>query len=154
MKSPSIVIVKKSTPQARKEINHLLSQLSLTQTPPKPLTAAQFASVLAQKNVFFLAARASKGADEKIIGFLVIYLIQLPSGLGATAEDLIVDKPYRKWGIGRVLIEHGISLAEKKHARHVSLRTNPKRIQANKLYPQVGMRLIAGNFYRIHLPRM
>ena len=153
MQTSKIIMLKKGTPKALKEVNHLLSQLSITAIRPLPLTSSQFSTILAQKNLFFLAAMSSAGARGTIIGFLIIYLVRLPSGLIAMAEDLIVDEPYRKWGIGRILVEQGINFAEEKGARHLSLRTNPKRIEANKLYPQVGMHLMIGNFYRINLPR-
>ncbi len=88
-----------------------------------------------------------------MIGFLAIYLVRIPSGLLAVVEDLIVDEPYRKRGVGRLLMEYAIDLAEKKGARHISLRTNPQRIAANKLYEQMGFRLMTTNFFRINLPR-
>lgn len=153
MEKPHIAIIKKPTPRALKEVNHLLSQLSLTRVSPAPMTLTQWKALLFQKNVFFLAAMSSRSAQGKMIGFLVIYFVRIPSGLLAIAEDLVVDEPYRKWGTGRVLMEYGIGLAEKKKARHLSLRTNPKRIQANKLYPQMGFHLMTTNFFRMNLPR-
>ncbi len=88
-----------------------------------------------------------------MIGFVIIYFIRIASGFFAVAEDLVVDEPYRRWGIGRLLMEYGIEMAEKKHARHISLRTNPKRTDANKLYRQMGFKQMPTNFFRINLPR-
>lgn len=148
-----IKVFKKITTKALHQVNHLLSQLSLTNTPPTPLTYGQFTSLLGQQQVFFLTAMSSTDAKAMIIGFLMVYVVRIPSGLVAVAEDLIIDKPYRKWGVGRFLMEYAIMLAEKKGARHISLRTNPQRIEANKLYEQMGFHLVTTNFFRINLPR-
>lgn len=153
MQSAKIKILTRATTVDVKDVNRLLSQLSLSNTPPRPLTYGQFTSLLKQKNVFFLVIMSSLGAKGRIIGFIIIYLVRIPSGLLAVAEDLIIDKPYRKWGVGRILMEHAIDLAEKKGARHISLRTNPQRIEANKLYEQMGFHLMPTNFFRINLPR-
>lgn len=153
MQHAKIKILKRVTAPCLKDINRLLSQLSLSKTPPRPLTYGQFMSLLKQKNIFFLVATSSSGVNGRIIGFIVMYLVRIPSGLIAMAEDLIIEEPYRKWGMGRLLMEYAIALAEKKHARHISLRTNPQRIEANKLYKKIGFMLIPTNFFRINLPR-
>ena len=153
MPSIKIKILKRTTLKILHQVNHLLSQLSLTATAPAPLTPRQFKSLLGQPRVFFLTAMSSMDAEAVMIGFLAIYLVRIPSGLLAVVEDLIVDEPYRKRGVGRLLMEYAIDLAEKKGARHISLRTNPQRIAANKLYEQMGFRLMTTNFFRINLPR-
>lgn len=153
MPSIKIKILKRITPKVLQKVNHLLSQLSLTAAAPTPLTYGQFKSLLGQPQVFFLTAMSSTDAKATIIGFLMVYLVRIPSGLLAVAEDLIIDEPYRKWGVGRLLMEYSIDLAEKKGARHISLRTNPQRIEANKLYEQMGFHLVTTNFFRINLPR-
>lgn len=132
-------------------VNYLMGQMSLSATRPKPLTSAMMKAMLSQKNVYFLAAVADSTGNEKIIGLLTIYFIRIPSGLTCVAEDLIIDEPYRKWGVGRILMERGIELAKEKRARHISLRTNPKRVEANKLYQALGFQKMETNFYRINL---
>lgn len=148
-----ITILKKSTPHVLRQVNELLAQLSLGKTPPAPLTRARFNALLGQKNLFFLIARSSDKINTSLIGFVVVYVIRIPSGFLAIAEDLIVDEPYRKWGIGRSLMEYAIAFAKKKGATHLSLRTNPKRAQANKLYQQMGFHLMPTNFFRINFSK-
>ena len=148
-----IIIIKKPTGAVRKDVNRLIGSLSLTATSPRPLSVAQFRDLIAQKNVFLLAVVLKEGLEWQMIGFLTLYLVRIPSGIVGVTEDLLVDERYRKWGIGRALMEHAILLAEKKGARHLSLRTNPIRIEANKLYEQMGFHLMTTNFYRMNLPR-
>ena len=133
------------------EINRLLVQMSLTNVPPKALTGLVSKDILSQKNVHLLVAKGGDNKDQKLVGMLTLYFIGMPSGLFAIMEDLIVDKPYRKWGVGRLLVEEGIKLASQKKARHISLRTNPKRVEANRLYRAMGFKLMPTNFYRINI---
>ncbi len=153
MLNNKVTILKKVTSQDFREINRLISGLSLGKIRPRPLTMSQFTQLLSQKNVFVLIVRVGTGKEKKIIGFLTVYLVRIPSGVVAVSEDLLVDEQYRKWGVGRFLMEYGINLAEKKGARHISLRTNPNRLEANKLYEQMGFNLVTTNFFRINLPR-
>lgn len=143
--------LKKYSTKVLREINYLTAQMSLTKTPPQPLTSKIFKELLAQKNVYFFVALARPKGTEKIIGILSIYFVRIPTGLICWAEDLLVDKLYHKWGVGRLLMEEGVELAHQKRARHINLRTNPKRIEANKLYQQMGFKRMKTNFYRINL---
>ncbi|MEK7629073.1 MAG: GNAT family N-acetyltransferase [Patescibacteria group bacterium] len=108
-----------------------MRQISLTPVPPKPLSQALFKDIINQKNVSFIIASKP---DGEIIAILILYFVRIPSGLTAILEDLIVDEKYHKWGVGRLLVEKSIEIAKKKKARHLSLRTNPIRAEANKLY--------------------
>ena len=153
MQKNLVTILKKATSEALQDVNHLVSQLSLGPTPCKPLTHAQLKELVSQKNAFFLTVSAQEGKRKKIIGFQILYFVRIPSGVLAVLEDLFVEEPYRKWGVGRSLMEYAIVAAEKKGARHISLRTNPKREEANKLYQHMGFHLMTTNFYRINLPR-
>lgn len=148
-----IRIIKKPTDDLLEAVNLLMGQMSLSATRPKMLTFSVLKSMLSQKNAYFLAASADSGPKRKVIGILTIYFIRIPAGLTCIAEDLIIDEPYRRWGVGRLLMERGIRLACAKKARHISLRTNPKRVDANKLYKALGFQQMETNFYRINLPR-
>ncbi len=148
-----IKIVKKFSVGLLRSINLLMGQMSLSAVRPRPMTAAILKFFLSQKGVYFFTAVADIKGREKIIGALTVYFVRIPSGLICIAEDLIVDELYRKWGIGRILMEGGVALAREKRARHISLRTNPKRVDAMKLYEALGFKRRATNFYRINLYR-
>ena len=154
MGTKAITILKKPTPRMLAQLNHLIADLSLTNVPPRPLTYRALQELLRQKNVFLIIARVSAGKKDTIIGFLTVYVVRIPTGIIAVSEDLLVDARYRKWGIGRLLMEYAVEYAEKKGARHISLRTNPKRIEANKLYEQLGFHRMTTNFFRMNLPRI
>ena len=137
--------------RALAEVNHLVSQMGLTNVPPKKLTHRTFTELLSQKSVYFLTAKPGSKKEDKILGIITLYLVRIPTGLIALTEDLIVDLPYRSWGVGRLLVEESVRIARENHARHISLRTNPKRLDANKLCQALGFAKMETNFYRINL---
>lgn len=142
-----VEVLKKADKKTLAEINHLTAQLGLSAIPPKPMTLAELKQMLAQKDFYQLVVRA-KGA---IVAGLNVYMTRIPTGLIAEAEDLVVDEPYRMWGLGRILMEKAIELSRKHRAKHISHRTNPKRADANKLYQAMGFKQMETNFYRINL---
>lgn len=147
-----IKIIKKAEEKELARINKLISQISLTKIPPKAMTMAAFREMLNQKYLSFIAALGKiDGNQEKILGVLSVYFVRIPTGLTAWLEDLVVDAPYRKWGVGRLLMEAGIKLAYQKKSRHLNLRTNPQRAEANKLYQALGFKRMESNFYRINM---
>ena len=141
-------LLKKATPKALQDVNSLMAQMSLTRTPPRKISLTKFKLMLSQPGLYIFAAQSE---SKRIIGMVSFYLVRLPSGLHAVVEDLIVDKPYRHFGIGRLLMEPVIGLARALRARHLSLRTNSKRVDAMKLYEALGFKKSTTNFYRINL---
>lgn len=144
-----VEILKEANKKVLKEINILIAQLSLTGIPPKPLDFSELKRMLDQKDFYTLVVRDR----DQVVAFVILYLTQLPTGLIAEAEDLIVDEKYRQWGVGPALINKAAEMAEKSGAKHLSLRTNQKRIEANKMYQEIGFFKMETNFYRINLPR-
>ncbi len=139
------------TVEALRDVNALMAAMSLGVTPPAPVSPEYFREMLARPDFYFLAATPESG--QPVIGILSVYFVQIPSGLICWAEDLIVDERYHKWGVGRLLMERGIEIAKARKARHISLRTNPKRTDANKLYQALGFQQMETNFYRINLSK-
>ena len=143
--------IKNYKPETIREVNRLMSQIGLTKHSPKPMTKKIFRSLIGQKGVMLFGACADSKKIGKLFGIVTIYFVRVPSGLTSVVDDLVIDEPYRKWGVGRILLEYCINLARQKRARHINLRTNPARIEANKLYQAMGFNLMKTNFYRINL---
>lgn len=143
-----IKILRQARQKSLKEINSLLLQVGLTSVAPRPMSLSLLKNILKQDRVSFIVAATHSG---EIVGIVVLYFVRIPSGLTAVLEDLVVDEKYRKWGVGRLLVEKTVEIAKSKQARHLSLRTNPIRTEANKLYQALGFNLMKTNFYRINL---
>ncbi len=142
-----VEILKEANEKTLAAMNHLTAQLSLSATPPKPMTLEELREMLDQKNFYQLVI---KNKDVVIAG-LNVYITRIPTGLIAEAEDLVVDEPYRMWGLGRILMDRAIEIAKEHKSKHISHRTSPKRADANKLYLAMGFKHLETNFYRINL---
>lgn len=148
-----VELLKKAKEQDLKDINSLIPQLTLSSQSPPLLSPKTFRQLLDQSNSVCVVVRARIGLRHGIIAFGTIHFSRLPSGLVAETGDLVVDKNYKGLGLGRVVLEKLIEVAEKRSARHISLRVNPKRKEAIKMYLALGFAKRPAAFYRINFPR-
>jgi len=125
-----------------KAVNRLLPQLDKN---AELITEEKFRSILLSGSTHFFIAET---ADKEIAGMLsaVVYLI--PTGTKFWIEDVVVDEAYRGKGIGRDLMKRAIEYAGSSGARSVDLTSRPDRVEANKLYRELGFLLRETNVYR------
>lgn len=86
--------------------------------------------------------------DGKIIGMLSLVFYQIPTGLRARIEDVVVLDEYRGLGIARSMSEKAISTFKETGARTLDLTSSPSRIAANNLYQSIGFVQRETNVYR------
>ena len=123
-------------------VQHLLNQLT---TEKVILTEADFRQLLASENShLFLLTK-----DNVLAGMLTIGTYYSPTGKKAWIEDVVVDEKYRGKGYGKLLVEHAIQFVKAQRIPLLMLTSNPKRIIANKLYPQMGFERKETNVYRM-----
>lgn len=147
-----IKVLKKFSARILRDINQLLPQLALSSVPPKLLTPAGFKHLLKQKNTYLVAVTDCGQKFSKIIGMATVYLVYIPTGIIAVIEDVVIDAAYRGKGLGRKLTDKLIKIAMIKKAKHISVRTNPVRVESNAMYTNMGFIKKETNFYRINLP--
>ncbi len=87
---------------------------------------------------------------EEVIGTLTLVFYQLPSGLKAWIEDVIVDEHARGKGVATALLKHALQVARDKGALKADLTSMPWRIAANRLYQKMGFEKRESNMYRYH----
>mgnify|MGYP001580035246 CR=1 FL=1 len=148
-----VELLKKASTPDLKDVNTLIPQLTLSPQSPPLLSPKTFRQLLDQSHSSCVVVRARIGLRRGIIALGTIHFSRLPSGLVAETGDLVVDKDYRNLGLGRAVLEKLIEVAEKRGARHVSLRVNPKRKEAIKMYLALGFAKHPAAFYRINFPR-
>jgi ribosomal protein S18 acetylase RimI-like enzyme len=83
----------------------------------------------------------------KICGMLCLTVYRVPTGVRSIIEDVIVDESARRQGVARALMLHAIELAQEAGAEGVSLTSNPRREEANRLYQSMGFELRQTNPY-------
>ena len=128
------IIYKKITKKDILEINELLSKYV---SPFKLKTGFNkvFKKFNLQKNNISIVASLNK----KIIGYATIHFnMTIRGGVRAYIEDVVVEKKFRKKGIGKNLIKFLLKFAKKKNCYKIVLDSKIKNI---KFYKTCGFKL-------------
>ena len=138
---PEITEATEVSDQLVEGLQRLIPQLSETASLP---SKQELETIIGCDNSRLLVAQLG----QTVIASLTLVINQLPSGIKARIEDLVVDKHHQQLGLGRALTETAIDMAEAAGAAAVDLTSRPSREVANYLYTSVGFELRATNFYR------
>ena len=122
----------------------LIPQLSKSNPAP---TKEQLESIVASDSSQILLAKA----DGVIVGSLTLVIFQIPTGLRAWIEDVVVDGSARGAGVGEALNTFAINESRKRGATTVDLTSRPSREAANRLYQRLGFVQRDTNVYRFTL---
>ncbi|PKV51647.1 ribosomal-protein-alanine N-acetyltransferase [Aquimarina sp. MAR_2010_214] len=77
--------------------------------------------------------------NDKIIGWIHgFYTLRVESDPFVEIGGLVVDKNYRKNGIGKLLVEYIINWCTSKKYRLIRVRCNTIRIESHKFYKNIG----------------
>lgn len=126
-------------------INNLLVQLNPTASQLSKDDVSDM--INSQSNALFVA----KDVNGKIVGMSTLVIYKIPIAKKAIIEDVVVDKDFRKKGIGTKLIKAAIELARKEKVSLLGLTSNPARGDANSLYRSLGFEKRDTNIYRLRL---
>lgn len=129
------------TDETVEAFGRLLPQLS---SSAKPVDVSTLTAVADSPAVTLLVARL----DGKIIGTLSLAMYQVPTGLRAWIEDVVVDEAFGRRGAGTALVREALRLAEKAGARTVDLTSRPSRETAGRIYERVGFQQRNSRVYR------
>jgi len=80
--------------------------------------------------------------EEKIVGWLHAHASEaLESGLRAEIVGLVVSEGHRRWGVGRVLVQHAEQWARDIGAETIVVRSNTNRVESHSFYPALSYSL-------------
>jgi ribosomal protein S18 acetylase RimI-like enzyme len=139
--SVQVQAVHQVTDELVEAVGRLLPQLSGSAAP---LTADDLSRIISHQAITLFIAHGESG----IVGMLTLVSFPLPSGLRARIEDVVVDQDARGQGVGTALTMAAVELALRQGARSIDLTSRASRIQANRLYQQLGFQLRDSNVYR------
>ncbi len=122
----------------------LIPQLSSSSPAP---TRDQLAAIVEDPFSVLYVARV----DGDIVGSLTLAMYQIPTGLKAWIEDVVVDGGSRGKGIGEATSAAALAEARRRGAKDVSLTSRPFRESANRLYQRLGFQPYETNVYRFKL---
>lgn len=147
----SIEIVTESTPELVEAMDRLIPQLSRS---AKPLSADDVERFVAQSGVHLFVFRPDSPDEfgaRPILGMLSLATFEIPTGVRAWVEDVVVDGAARGQGAGLALVEAALAHAKAVGARTVDLTSRPAREAANRLYRRAGFIQRETNVYRVAL---
>lgn len=150
MEKIQIEILELPTEQDLEQINALIPQIA---RKPRLLSMEELWKIVDQKeNCKVVVARDISREEKPIVGMAVVTLLWIPTGGPiAMVEDVVVDENWRGLKIGKMLNEKLIEIALLAGAKHISLYTNKKRVEANEMYAKLGYKKLEDiNFYRIN----
>lgn len=137
-----MVELQRATPQALREINNLLPQLSRT---PYKLSLKVLGSIVKDKNTRLVVATE----DARIVGMATLILTITPNGKRGKIEDVVVDEKHRGMGIGEKISKKLIAIAKSEKVRRLELTTGQRRVAAHKLYEKIGFQKADSDVYRL-----
>jgi ribosomal protein S18 acetylase RimI-like enzyme len=142
--APEIEIADAVTDEIVSAFERLIPQLSSSSPAP---TRDQLAAIVEDPFSVLYVARV----DGDIVGSLTLAMYQIPTGLKAWIEDVVVDGAARGKGVGEALSAAALEEARRRGAKDVSLTSRPFRESANRLYQRLGFQPYETNVYRFKL---
>lgn len=122
-------------------VDRLVAQLSRSAPPPG---RALLERIVADGATTLFVARD----DNDIVGMLTLATFQIPTGVQAIIEDVVVDGAARGAGVAAALVQAALDRSAELGARRVDLTSRPEREVANRLYLRMGFEVRQTNVYR------
>ena len=147
----TVELITAATPELHEAMGRLLPQLSRSAAPMSEADVERFLSQSSVHLFVFRAETADADGNNPILGMLSLATFEIPTGVRAWVEDVVVDEAARGQGAGQSLVVAAIEHAKKVGARTVDLTSRPTREAANRLYQRAGFQLRETNVYRVTL---
>ena len=147
----TVELITAATPEIHEAMGRLIPQLSRSAAPMSEADVQRF---LSQDSVHLFAFRpdeADAQGNRPILGMLSLVTFEIPTGVRAWIEDVVVDEAARGHGAGFALVGAALEHAKNVSARTVDLTSRPSREAANRLYQRAGFQLRETNVYRVTL---
>ena len=149
----TVELITTPTPELHEAMARLLPQLSRSAAPMSEADVERFLSQSSVHLFVFRAETADADGNNPILGMLSLATFEIPTGVRAWVEDVVVDEAARGQGAGLALVEAAIEHAKTVGARTVDLTSRPSREAANRLYQRAGFQLRETNVYRVTLEK-
>ena len=149
----TVELITAATPEIHEAMGRLLPQLSRSAAPMSEADVERFLSQSSVHLFVFRAETADADGNNPILGMLSLATFEIPTGVRAWVEDVVVDEAARGQGAGLALVEAAIEHAKTVGARTVDLTSRPTREAANRLYQRAGFQLRETNVYRVTLEK-
>jgi ribosomal protein S18 acetylase RimI-like enzyme len=122
-------------------VDRLVPQLSRSSPPPG---RAVLERIVGDGATTLFVARDG----DVVVGMLTLATFQIPTGVRAWIEDVVVDDEARGAGVAAALVQAALNRSGELGARTVDLTSRPDREAANRLYLRLGFETRQTNVYR------
>ena len=139
----AVYVAKEITDEIVEAFGKLIPQLSSSNPPPDK---AFLTAMVAHEACHLLIA--SDEETGQILGSLTLVIFPIPTAMRAWIEDVVVDDAARGQGVGALLNNYAIKLADEAGCKTVDLTSRPSREAANRLYQRLGFEARSTNVYR------
>jgi GNAT superfamily N-acetyltransferase len=85
----------------------------------------------------------------RIVGMACLVVMDLPQGKRFHVETVVVDQQFRRFGIGRSLMERLLQSAAEHGDGQLSLTCNPGRVDAHEFYRELGFSVADTSVLRV-----
>jgi len=137
----NIIEITEYSEEVLNALNELLPQLSSSAVS---LSEASLLKIIQSDSSHLFIAEES----GQFYGSLTLAVFFIPTGTRAWIEDVVVSENARGKGVGRLLSEYAVKLANELGAKTVDLTSRPSREIANNLYKSIGFVQRDTNVYR------
>ena len=141
-----IAVANSVTDELVEALSKLIPQLT---NEPETLDPNHLKKVVEAENTRLLVARWA----GEIVGTLTLVTTLIPTSSRARIEDVVVDQAARGKGIGRVLTETAIEMAQANGIEAISLTSRPHRQAAHRLYESLDFQKQPTNVYTLYFNR-
>ena len=126
-------------------LNELMPQLSASFSP---LSETDLRAIVeSDASSLYMAFESNR-----YYGSLTLVKFNIPSGIRAWIEDVVVSEKARGKGVGKKLVEHAIHVANQSNVKSVDLTSRSSRVAAISLYEKLGFQDRETTVYRYHGP--
>ena len=123
----SVELITAASPEVHEAMGRLVPQLSRSATPMSATDVERFLSQPGVHLFVFRPDQADAEGQRPILGMLSLATFEIPTGVRAWVEDVVVDEAARGQGAGQSLVVAAIEHAQKVGARTVDLTSRPSR---------------------------
>jgi GNAT superfamily N-acetyltransferase len=118
------------TPEAVRDINHLIRQMS---RDPRQMDEPYLQRVIDNPGCLLAV-----WDGERIVAYAQLCVEVLTTKVKAWLEDVVVDEGYRGQGIAAQLLERAVQEAKAMGCKHINLTSGTDRASAHSLYERNG----------------
>ena len=138
-----VEILKKADASVLADFTVLFEQLNPDFKPPVKVKDIEAVIDFPEAVIFVIRDNKKIVASASLIGYP-----QIEGKIKVRLEDLIVDKQYRRQGLGKKLIKAVIKQAKRLGYKSIVFTSRPSRKIANRFDQQLGIKKCKTNVYR------